>query len=143
MDPPAPRGRPPSSLLVAAILHMILRNALARALRRPRPCATATLNHARAALLADPFFDRQQQPHELRPRRRPAPLAFDDAVVLCARLLRVLMASARPGPLSPADKAERLAVRNAVLDQPFFDPARPASGNPFADDPFEDDACFV
>lgn len=133
--------RPQPYLLVASILQMVLRNGIAAAINRPKPCSVASLNILRTQLLQEePFFDPNHKLEELTPRTRPSRILFVDIVVLLTRLMRVLM---RQGVLSDEQKAERVAVRNAVLDQPFFDRERPASQNPFAEEPFEDEACFA
>ena len=98
------------------------------------------MSNIRTQLLDDPFFDRSHQPEELHFRTRPSRILLMDFVLLLAMLFRVLI---RQGPLTDKEKAERIAVRNEALDQPFFDRERTASRNPFADGAFEDEGCFV
>lgn len=99
------------------------------------------LNDVRTKLLADPFFDPDHHPDELRPRVRMSRLNFDDALVLFAKLLKVLMG--RAGPLAEEQQLERALVRNEVLSHPFFDRKRLANRNPFSQAPFEDEGCFT
>ncbi|KAK5132747.1 hypothetical protein LTR08_008713 [Meristemomyces frigidus] len=135
------RPRPPSYLLVAGILQMVLRNGIARAIHKPTPCSVVSLNDLRTQLLQDPFFDPHHAADELAAPVLPSRILLADLVVLLATLMRVLM---RPGgPLTEGEQAERSAVRNEVLNQPFFDRGRPASRNPFAEIPFEDEGCFA
>ena len=64
-----------------------------------------------------------------------------DLVVLLARLMRVLMR--RPTALGEAELAERIEVRNACLDQPFFQRWVESSTRPFSDEGDEDEGCKV
>ncbi|KXL51353.1 hypothetical protein M433DRAFT_394641 [Acidomyces richmondensis BFW] len=135
-------SRPGSShILVAIIISMIARNGIARALNNPRPYSTDLLNEVRTKLLADPFFDPDHRPEELRPRVRMSRINFDDALVLFAKLLKVLMA--RVDPPTEEQQRERALVRNEVLSHPFFDRKKAASSNPFSEAPFEDEGCFT
>ncbi|KAK5110776.1 hypothetical protein LTR85_000721 [Meristemomyces frigidus] len=135
-----PSTRPPSYLLAVGILDMTLRNAIASATSRPRPFGIPVINNMRAQLLQDAFFDPTHCPEELAPRLRPSNMLLTDTVVLLAKVIRVLR---RQDPPTEDERVDRIAVRNKALIQPFFDRGRPARPNPFADDLFEDEACFV
>ena len=119
---------------------MVVRNGIARAMNKPTPCSVVSLNDWRTQLLQDTFFDRDSDPDELTAMIRPSRIMLADVVVLLATLMRVLM---RRGPLSEDEQTERTAVRNEVLNQPFFDRERAPSRNPFAEDPFDDEGCFT
>lgn len=139
--PPTPRI--PSEILLTHILHMTLCNTIARATSLPRPFNVSLLIHRREQLLRhEPFFDRTHLPEELLPRVRPSRIPYTDMVVLLAKLIRVLTRQ-MAGPLTEAERAERVAVRNEAMVQPFFDRERPAGRNPFLDDLVEDEGCFV
>ena len=103
---------------------MVVRNGIARAISKPVPCSVSSLNHLRTQLLQDAFFDRDLEPEELTAPVRPSRILLGDVVVLLATLMRVLM---RQGPPTDDEHVERTAVRNEVLNQPFFDRERPAS----------------
>lgn len=64
-----------------------------------------------------------------------------DLVVLLAKLMRVLMRN--DDSLSEGELAERIAVRNACLDQPFFQRWTGSSARPFSDEVVEDEGCEV
>ena len=119
---------------------MVVRNGIARAINKPVPCSVTSLIHLRTQLLQDAFFDRLTNPDELTAIVRPSRILLGDLIVLLATLMQVLM---RPGPLTEEEQARRIAMRNEVLNQPFFDRDRSASENPFAEEPFDDEACFT
>ena len=119
---------------------MVVRNGIARAINKPVPCSVNSLNNLRTQLLQDSFFNRLVAPEELTAQTRPSRILLGDVVVLLATVMRVLM---REEPLTEDEQAERVAVRNEALNQPFFDRERPASRNPFAEDPFDDEGCFM
>lgn len=124
---------------------MIIENAISHYRRQPQPRrhSLGSLNALRAHLLQDPFFDPQYRTEELAVRARPATIIFSDMVVLMAKLMRVLMRERSTDPLNEEELAERIDVRNACLDQPFFDRARINSDRPFGPSPVDDEACCV
>lgn len=136
------RRRHLPQVLVAKLLTMILQNGTAIATQQPRPNSLAPLNALRAELLLHcPFFDPEHKPGELSPRTRRSQISFAEVVVLMARLIRVLM---KQGGLSEAETRERVEVRNACLDQPFFDRELVGSARPFArEDGFVDEGCVM
>ena len=128
-------------VLVAKILAMLLDNSTAIAEHRLRPHTLSQLNRLRAQLLEYSFFSADHQPHELRPRLRTSRISFADTILLMARLFRVILTR---GPLSEEDTKERIEVRNACLDQPFFKRSLVGSARPFVDDDgFHDEGCDV
>jgi hypothetical protein len=120
---------------------MVVRNGIAGALRRPRPCTVQALNVIRTILLQDPFFDRRVRREELGMRTRPVRITVPDLVMLLARLMRVHMMQE---PLTKEDFEEWVAVRKETLGQPFFDRERPNTEiNPFSEEPWEDEGCYA
>lgn len=116
---------------------MILRNGLAASLAQPRPCSLPSILKTRSLLLQDPFFNRDFRPEELRPRIRGARIMLVEFALLLAKVFGVLAGVGR-GSEEEAGK-ERMEVRNAALDQPFFDRERVGDGNPFLEEEVDDD----
>ena len=115
---------------------MVLVNGTARQTGRHTPFTVQQLNAVRAQLLQDPFFDRNHQPEELKPRISPSVIQYDDLVLLLAKLNWALK---RQGPLAAIENVARVTVRNEVLNQPFFDRGQPASLRPFRSNTFDDE----
>lgn len=132
--------RPPSAVLLAKILSMVLENGVAIAMRQERPHSVFALNRLRTQLLQDSFFDENHCPEELNDRLRTSGILFMDVVVLMARLLRVLM---RQAPLTDEQRDERITIRNDCMNQPFFDRNLINTNRPFAHQEIgEDEGCF-
>jgi len=134
------RNPVPSYIYVVGIMSMLAHNGLASLMGRPRIHSAQNLGKQRTALLLDPFFDPRHRPEEIQYRGRAGPILWMDAIVLLARLMRVLM---RRDPLTVAEVAERIDVRNEVLSQPFFDRRRRHSLNFWSDENLEDEGVVV
>lgn len=136
---------PSSPANVLKIMVMTTENFIASCRHQPtRPYSLTTLNAVRTQLLQDPFFDPCHRVDEIARRSKPSEnIKFTDMLVLFSRLMRVLMRDQSANRLSEEELIERIDVRNACLDETFFDRGRVNPSRPFNHDQNIDEGCFV